>query len=441
MIRSVLKGRSVFAVGLCLLALTWASAAMADSNDNDVVFDVDIIKCGLPGPSACGSNLPATDPLDDGRVRVTADGRVHVELDDAAPNAIYDVYVGNWVTGGGFQWQFGSPSFVGRVTTDGDGDYDGLVKTLGGGNFVFPALTKIGQPNFAFNNGGATQFTTGFSTSHFDVDVIRCGLAFAPDGCGSNGPATNPLRNGNVRLTSNGKVRVSLRGAAPSTIYQVFVGNWVTGGAFQPQHPAGPAVSIGTITTNSSGNFEGNVQSAPFVDFVFPPATSIGQPNFAFNNGPTQFTTGFSVPLPERTLFEVDIIRCGGPGAPDGCGLNFAASDPLERGKLKVNNRGRVRVTLRGAAPNAIYRVFVGNWVITSGSFQFQFDGAELSDSIGTVPTDVNGDYEGPVLLTGGAPFVFPLGTEIGQANFAFNNEAVVGTQFTTGFEIPLVLP
>jgi len=61
--------------------------------------------------------------------------------------------------------------------------------------------------------------------------------------------------------------------------------------------------------------------------------------------------------------------------------------------------------------------------------------------SIGTVPTDVNGDYEGPVLLTGGAPFVFPLGTEIGQANFAFNNEAVVGTQFTTGFEIPLVLP
>src|SRR3990172_4846949 len=144
MIRSVLKGRSVLAVGLCLLALTWASAAMADSNDNDVLFDVDIIKCGLPGPSACGSNLPATDPLDDGRVRVTSDGRVHVELDDAEANATYQVYVGNWVSGTGFQFKFGSPSSIGHVTTDADGDYDGLVKTGGGGNFVFPALTKIG---------------------------------------------------------------------------------------------------------------------------------------------------------------------------------------------------------------------------------------------------------------------------------------------------------
>lgn len=141
-----------------------------------------------------------------------------------------------------------------------------------------------------------------------------------------------------------------------------------------------------------------------------------------------------------KSVFEVDVIPCGAAGGPDGCGSNPAATDPLEEGKVEVDDDGEVKVELKGVAANTTYTVFVGNWV--TGGFQIQFVGTGTdcgggNVSIGTVTTDDDGDFDGPITTATGADFVFPAGTDIGQPNFAFNNPACSPTQFTTGFRIP----
>jgi hypothetical protein len=138
----------------------------------------------------------------------------------------------------------------------------------------------------------------------FVVRVIKCGATGSPDGCGSDPPATDPLRRGKVRVDAAGDVTVWLKGASPNTTYTVFVGNWVTGNGFQSQFDGegpecGDGIAVGTVSTNDVGNFRGPITTASGNVFAFPPETTIGQPNFAFNNppcGPTQFTTGFRIP-------------------------------------------------------------------------------------------------------------------------------------------------
>jgi hypothetical protein len=131
--------------------------------------------------------------------------------------------------------------------------------------------------------------------------------------------------------------------------------------------------------------------------------------------------------------FEVSIIRCGSAGTSSGCGSNPAATHPLKSGKVKLDGQ-EVDVELYGAVPNATYRILVGNW-INGGLFQSQFTGTGTSGSIGSITTDGNGDFYGPVKTDSGVPFIFPANTVIGQPNFAFNSSG--GTsQFTTGFKI-----
>lgn len=145
----------------------------------------------------------------------------------------------------------------------------------------------------------------------------------------------------------------------------------------------------------------------------------------------------FVVPVSAVNVFEVDIIKCGAPGTLSGCGSNPEATDPLEGGKVTVDEGGNVLVQLAGAAPDTTYTVFVGNWIRGDG-FQFQFpgSGSTCGGEIGTVKTDNNGDFDGPITTDSGTDFVFPEGTLIGQPNFAFNNPACTVTQFTTGFTI-----
>lgn len=140
----------------------------------------------------------------------------------------------------------------------------------------------------------------------------------------------------------------------------------------------------------------------------------------------------FVVPAIARDIFEAGIIPCGPRVTPAACGSNPAATDPLQQGKVEVLDNGAVRVELVGAAPDTIYRVFVGNWIKGSG-FQFQFRGDSDSNSIGTVATDDNGNYSGAITTDSGNDFYFPPETIIGQLNFAFNNPDTGPTQFTTG--------
>ena len=55
------------------------------------------------------------------------------------------------------------------MTTDARGKFDGAITTPVGAEFVFPAGTSLGQPNFVFTfipAGGSEQavYTTGFAS-------------------------------------------------------------------------------------------------------------------------------------------------------------------------------------------------------------------------------------------------------------------------------------
>jgi len=147
----------------------------------------------------------------------------------------------------------------------------------------------------------------------FEVRILECGNGPFDD-CGSNPPFNEPGGQGNrgfVEVEVDGDVEVRLNSAAPNTAYCVFVGNWVTGGAFQFQHTGACAAgAIGVIKTNSNGDYSGSIDkdcnaNTPRSSFKFPSGTRIGQPNFAFNPGSgstpcpgtaTHYTTGFFIP-------------------------------------------------------------------------------------------------------------------------------------------------
>jgi hypothetical protein len=133
----------------------------------------------------------------------------------------------------------------------------------------------------------------------FQMSVMKC--SDATNGCGSNLPTTHPLQAGSfVSVTNTGDVLVFLKGAAPLTKYTVFVGNWDANlwlQSFSGSLSACGSQAIGTITTDGSGGFAGQIKTATGSKFRFPLGTSVGQPNFAFNEPgcATQFTTGFKI--------------------------------------------------------------------------------------------------------------------------------------------------
>ncbi len=142
----------------------------------------------------------------------------------------------------------------------------------------------------------------------------------------------------------------------------------------------------------------------------------------------------FVVPVAAKSVFKVSIIPCGAPGQAGACGTNPVAVDPLIGGSVDVSNTGQVKVDLKGAAPNAVYRVWVGYWD-EDGGFWLLFSGSSLGHSIGTVSTNAKGSYRGPIITDEEEVFVFPPGTAVIQPNFAFNRQSLNVTQFTTGFK------
>lgn len=140
----------------------------------------------------------------------------------------------------------------------------------------------------------------------FRLRVLPCGNPGTNVGCGSNPAAGDPLKNGELIVYEQGKVRVSLNQATPNKTYLVSVQNWSTAGSAQAQFAGNGNIcnptlaEIGAIKTNAEGNFTGLLTDpATGEDFVFPTKTTIGQPNFAFNDpdcSRTQFTTGFTIP-------------------------------------------------------------------------------------------------------------------------------------------------
>jgi hypothetical protein len=138
--------------------------------------------------------------------------------------------------------------------------------------------------------------------TQFEASIIRCGEPGGSDGCGYNPISEEPLNYGKLKVDSYGTVRVLLVGAAPQRTYRIFVGTWSTlsnGGEWQ-HHYKGDGLdgSIGAVTTDDRGNYDGRIIKDRDGYFSFPPKTKISQPNFAFNGlvpGVTVFTTGLMI--------------------------------------------------------------------------------------------------------------------------------------------------
>jgi hypothetical protein len=146
----------------------------------------------------------------------------------------------------------------------------------------------------------------------------------------------------------------------------------------------------------------------------------------------------FVVPAMAGQGYRVNVIKCGAPGTPGDCGFFPASTEPLEGGEVRADQKGRVRVQLEGAAANTTYKVYVGSFFI-GGGFVQRYPDAACCRSIGTVTTDDEGEFEGPIITSSGSEFVFPTGTSLGQPSFVFTVIPTGGSEtvvFTTGFAV-----
>jgi len=157
-------------ISLGVLVIGGGFAGRATAAD---LYKVNVIKCGAPVTTGdCGFFPPSPIPLDEGEIRSNDKGEVSVALQGAAPDTTYKIYVGSFFIGGGFVQRYPDASCcrnIGTVTTDADGNFDGAIATPLGADFVFPAGTSLGQPNFVFTfipAGGSEQavYTTGFAS-------------------------------------------------------------------------------------------------------------------------------------------------------------------------------------------------------------------------------------------------------------------------------------
>lgn len=145
-------------------------------------------------------------------------------------------------------------------------------------------------------------------------------------------------------------------------------------------------------------------------------------------------------------------IKCGEPGALDGCGLGAATTRFLKSGSLQIRGNGEIQVRLVGASSGK-YAVYSGNWSAATGVWQPQLTGSQTvgicQSAIGylIVPGSTTGKYVGKILTAPGVPYVIPNGTSIGNPNFVLNlaatgapsyatNTACTPSDFQTGFKV-----
>jgi hypothetical protein len=146
----------------------------------------------------------------------------------------------------------------------------------------------------------------------------------------------------------------------------------------------------------------------------------------------------FPAPATAGHEYTVNVIRCGPPGTTGDCGSFPAATEPLEAGEVRVDDNGGLKVDLRGTVAGRTYRIYVGNFAI-GGGFLPRYPDGVCCRPIGTVTTDANGRFEGPINTFSGSEFVFPAGTSLGQPNFVFTFIPTGGSEtvvFTTGFTV-----
>lgn len=122
----------------------------------------------------------------------------------------------------------------------------------------------------------------------------------------------------------------------------------------------------------------------------------------------------------DNPVLRSTIVACGPSVNCGGFAQNVATMAPVT-GEVVVQGTGAVNVRLRCQCPNQTFEIHFGSF--TTGIFEGQ--------TLGTITTFGNGDFEGSITSSSGGDFVFATGPHSGQ--FAFNI-AGVRTEFVTGF-------
>ena len=181
--------------------------------------------------SSCGS-----DPLNYGHVDVeNDDGAVSIHVSGARPSTSYTAI-------------FRSPSGGTPITIGTVGPTD----KHGNATLVVPsefAASTIGSGSIVLQSSGTDEFVSGFKVDQKFVppavsvsNLVECGTVTDPSGlvCGSD-----PLDNGSYQVNATGQIMVTLKGAEPSTNYEVY---------FRPIDNSGDVDTGIEVPTNSLGN-------------------------------------------------------------------------------------------------------------------------------------------------------------------------------------------
>ena len=163
------------------------------------------------------------------------------------------------------------------------------------------------------------------SGSDAEAALVRCSEVTYPaplTGCG-----TDPLREGQIEVKKNGDLDASVRGALPTSIYEIVL--HPLGGANQSANRSIVAV----LATDATG--AGRVRSASAFDLfqAGPVAFSLGR------NGSVEFVAGFH----DEKEFEAGLIPCSAinlPAVQTDCG-----TDSIRSGSVKIKH-GDLRVDL-----------------------------------------------------------------------------------------------
>src|SRR5579875_2525950 len=233
-------------------------------------FDPSLVRCTdvtAPGTlSNCGS-----DSLSSGRVDVeNTDGAMSIHISGARPNTTYNAI---------FRGPSGASVTLGSV---------GPTNKAGNATQVFSnafASGTIASGEVVLQSGGTDEFVSGFKVKqHFvrpDVAVsnlVACGEVSNPSGltCG-----TDPLDAGDYQVNAAGAIIVNLKGAAPTTNYEVW---------FRPLDNSGDVDTGIAVPTDKNGN--AHVGPKPYFT-----ANSVDSGTLVIkqkgSNQPDEFVAGF----------------------------------------------------------------------------------------------------------------------------------------------------
>jgi hypothetical protein len=247
------------------------------------------------------------------------------------------------------------------------------------------------------------------SEDQFEVSLVKVANLEAASQSAFSSIGNDPLAVGEVEVEELGenKVEVEVKGAAANVIYDVKFCSFAGG-------PSGCS-KVASLSTDANGNGK--------VEFPFPQTGGFAGVFTLTRNSQNQFVTGFPIPVPPSGVqaqaeneeeneredpFEVDLqplsVIAGGLGAAFGNNGN----DPLDRGRVEVEENREVEAEVRGAVPNASYKVkfcrfgiapdpgciFIGNLFTDAegrGKLEANFPPMGTFDGIFVLTREVNG--------------------------------------------------